>query len=227
VRWKAVVAGVMSVAGALVATQGVAAAGSALQVVRSGATLLANAYVVAPFANGADFSIEAVVPTQATGGAPTPDVDGRSPWVAMSEAWPASMAGVNSTFACESVGNVQPISADMSGAGLVLDVHCDDGNGFAFYRVTWTPTCCSSDSSSYGEHWWNQHFTFDAELGQTHSTWARVQVCGYDGTAFHCVTTPDQMVGKTSGDVWGNANLAAGQSGTEMLAEEGVGAVPW
>ena len=226
-RRNAVVAGLMSVVGTFAGTQGVAAVGTAAQVVSSGPTLLANAYVVAPFANGADFSIEAVVPTQASGLGTTADVDGRSAWVGISEAWPAPMAGLNSTFACERVANVQRIAADMTGGSLTLDVHCDDGNGFAFYRLTWTTTCCASDSSSYGEHWWSQHFTFNAELGKTRSTWARVQVCGYDGSIFHCVTTPDQTVGKTPGDVWGNAGLVAGQSGTEQLLEQATAGVPW
>jgi hypothetical protein len=121
------------------------------QVARSDRGVFAQGYVDLPFADGSVRRLEvtlAVPQGPVAGTAPTASVDLRRPWAAVSE-WvitdPASGHRRNGTQPCRGVANPNrwdpgALSDDgRTWVGTSVDVTCDDGAGFVFYRMTWEP----------------------------------------------------------------------------------------
>lgn len=157
-----------------------AVAVSSPQTAHSNDGLLAHGYVDLPFPDGTTRRIDVtlVVPrgnptsTPATG-----MIDLRRPWTVVSQ-WitddPPSQARHDGTRSCESLFNPSTIregSRSPDGrawVGTSVDVVCDDGAGFDFYRVTWSP----------GPFWLVTNEVATAVMGGTLTTWATERASG-------------------------------------------------
>lgn len=121
-----------------------AASGVPAQVVRADDALVAHASTSdIPFADGTErvLSVSLVVPKGATTGtAPTGLVDLARPWAVVTETSLSTGRDVCSSVANPEDWNEGSLAADsITWVGAWVDVRCDDGNGYLFYRVHWEP----------------------------------------------------------------------------------------
>lgn len=109
----------------------------------STAATVAWADIENPWGNGVFYQVVMVQPAGTTVATPG-DVDLSRPWVVMAAATPGVPLN---TYACLSLDN--PVQGHLSPAYPAsgsVDVSCNDGTGYDFYRVTWSQAS-----------WWPQY----------------------------------------------------------------------
>jgi hypothetical protein len=165
--------------------------------------------------NGDVFTATFVIPT--SGAAESPHSGGVSfarPWASL-EKWNGAPPGIGTADPCSTVTNPTSWSAgyqvsspyysppgQQPRSGVYVDIVCNDGSGFQYYRVRWDDAVSAfgglqpvADTSQRPPEWsyWGSAVQ---QLGGAHGTLlvradgaenASLSICGFDGSTFHCL----------------------------------------
>jgi hypothetical protein len=115
-------------------------------------------------------------------------VDLQKPWVNFAETLSTDRYALclqNSNPTSYSAGT--PGSAPGTVTGLYVDVRCDDGAGYQFYRLTFVGDGTDLGGSSYWQFGADTQTSMaSVTFGYNHLERGQWNVCGYDGTSFRC-----------------------------------------